>query len=131
MSELELLRAFMPETVVFGSDREHRNGQWQVQNGTHSTWFRCGDNRVQVLIFPNPDLGCMELQFRTVLVSKPDWPASLLPDPDLPPDPNRATRVFRQVVHVMLTRLQHFDRIGFSGGQPALDQLYGRLARLH
>ncbi len=130
MNELELLRGFIPQPIKFGSDDAASNYCWSADNDIYSTWFFTRELRIQVLFVPNPDWGCMELQFKTALRSKPQMPVSLLRDPDLPNDANRATHIFRHVVYIALSILQQFHRVGFNGAHPALDQIYGRLSRL-
>lgn len=136
MNEINILRAFMPQTVVFGTDPEMINGQWLQQGSTHTTWFKSDDLYVQVMFVRNAEWGCAELLFKTALrdISQPVDPRglffSLLRDPRLPEDANRATRIFRQVINVALTRIGQFDRIGFNGEHAKLDRIYSRLGRL-
>lgn len=135
-ASIELLRAFIPQRVQYGSNGT--NGEWKALEDGFATCFIYQELAVLVLLRMNKGWGCHELIFMTARLDKLSElsveallvEAELLRPAGLSRNPNRATAIFRHVTYVALTMLPQIKIVGFNGAIPKLDRIYGRLAHL-
>ncbi len=135
--EINLLRAFKPEEVAYGLDRDTSDKMWATIDGIGDvTLFQTKDQYILVIFSWNPILKSVELSFMTSLKSKVISPfdfmeyATYIPDEDMPLDPNRGTDVFRKVTYIVMQAIHKYDQIAFYGATPFLDRVYTRVANM-